>query len=140
MVSSQLVVWFCIGPNFSKAPLGNTNPVYASGYYGKTGTQQTKILAHPTITSIAKERICSPAQVVLAWNMQRKVIVIPKAAQVAHHKENLATLEKCKLTNADAAKIAEIRVVNRMNALPCRDMKFECFDGMVGAPFCSGCT
>jgi alcohol dehydrogenase (NADP+) len=124
----------------SKAPLGNTNPVYATGYYGKTGTQQPKILTHPTISSIAKERSCSPAQVVLAWNMQRKVTVIPKAAQAAHQKENLATPEKCKLTDADVAKIGEIKESNRLNALPCRDMKFECFDGMVGAPFCSACT
>jgi alcohol dehydrogenase (NADP+) len=122
------------------APLGNTNPVYASGYYGRTGKLAPEILSHPTIVEIAKERSCTPAQVVLAWNMNRKIVVIPKASQVAHQKENLATLEKCKLTEADSGKISALKTNLRVNALPCRDMKFECFAGMAGAPFCEACT
>jgi len=122
------------------APLGNTNPVYSQGYYGRTGNLAPKILSHPTIAEIAKARNCSPAQVVLAWNINRKIVVIPKAAQNTHQIENLATLEKCKLTEADSAKVAELKQNLRVNALPCRDMKFECFNGMAGAPFCEGCT
>jgi len=122
------------------APLGNTNPVYSQGFYGRTGNLTSKILTHPTIAAVAKDRSCTPAQVVLAWNMHRKVVVIPKAAQAAHQKENIATPEKCKLTDADVSKIAEIKQNVRMNAVPCRDLKFVCFDGLPGAPFCEACT
>jgi alcohol dehydrogenase (NADP+) len=122
------------------APLGNTNPNYSQGYYGRSGNMAPKLFTHPTIVDIAKARRCSPAQVVLAWNMARKVVVIPKAAQIAHQKENIVTLEKCKLIEADLSKIAELKLNLRVNALPCRDMKFECFSGMAGAPFCEGCT
>jgi hypothetical protein len=30
---------------------------------------------------------------------------------------------------ADVAKIGELKMNLRINALPCRDMKFTCFDG-----------
>lgn len=122
------------------APLGNTNPVYSQGYYGKSGSLRPKILSHPTITSISKERGCTPAQVVLAWNMKRKVVVIPKAEQPEHQKENIATALACNLEDGDVKRIEDIKERTRLNALPCRDMKFVCFDGLQGAPFCSGCT
>jgi len=122
------------------APLGNTNPVYSTGRYGTTGKDNTAILSHPVITGIAKERSCTAAQVVLAWNLNRNVVVIPKAAQLGHQKENLATLEKCKLQNVDLEKIRGIKERVRLNALPCQGLAFKCFDGMEGAPFCAKCT
>ncbi|KAF2424920.1 Aldo/keto reductase [Tothia fuscella] len=122
--------------NLDLAPLGNTNPVYSQGYYGTTAKSQTPILAHTTITSTAKDRECTPAQVVLAWKVQRKVIVIPKATAVAHQQENTATLKNCKLGDADVKKTEDTKVDLRVIALPCRDMEFHCFDGMAGAPFC----
>jgi alcohol dehydrogenase (NADP+) len=122
------------------APLGNTNPTYSTGYYGKTGDLAPKLLSHQTIVDIAKTRSCTPAQVVLAWNMNRKIVVIPKAAQIAHQKENIATLEKCNLTDADLSKITGLKLNLRVNALPCRELKFECFAGLAGAPFCEACT
>ena len=50
------------------APLGNTNPTYPN--YDR----KTLILKHPVITSIASARKCRPVQVVLKWNMDRKVV------------------------------------------------------------------
>jgi alcohol dehydrogenase (NADP+) len=122
------------------SPLGNTNPVYSQGYYGKTGNLVTKILSHPTIASIASSRKCTPAQVVLAWNMARKVVVIPKAAQAAHQKENIATPEKCKLADEDIKSINGLEQKSlRVNALPCRDYNFACFEGLKAAN-CEGCS
>jgi len=123
------------------SPLGNTNPVYTTGGYGQTGSLLPKILAHPIISGIATARSCSPAQVVLEWNMQRKVVVIPKAAQIAHQKENIATGDKCKLTAEDVSKIAGLAKEKelRVNALPCRDWAYACFEGL-GAPSCQGCS
>jgi hypothetical protein len=67
-----------------------------------------------------------------------KVCVRSQNAQIAHYKEILATLEKCKLMNADVAKIGELKLNIRINALSCRDMKFACFDGVAEAQCCEG--
>jgi alcohol dehydrogenase (NADP+) len=98
------------------APLGNTNPVYTRMRDGAT-----QILSHSTITSIAQAKGCAPAQVVLAWNMRRDVVVIPKAGKTAHQKENLAAYEKCQLDDEDVKKINEIskKQTLRMNGDLC---------------------
>jgi alcohol dehydrogenase (NADP+) len=108
-------------------PLGNTNTFYPEEYRNKT----IEILKNPVVTDIAKARACTPAQTVLAWNMQRKVVVIPKAAQIAHQKENYAAIN-CKLQDADVARISNLQVPLRLNKNPCEAMKFECFNGLSG--------
>jgi len=90
------------------APLGNTNPVHNLGVSGSAGNRAPQILQNPDILAISKARGCTPAQVVLAWNIRRGTAVIPKASRVVHQKENLATVSLCKLTDADAAKINAI--------------------------------
>jgi alcohol dehydrogenase (NADP+) len=85
------------------APLGNTNPVY-----GRMRDRETQLLSHQSITTIAQVKGCTPAQVVLAWNMDRDVVVIPKAGKIEHQKENLEAFEKCKLDDEDVKKIGEI--------------------------------
>ena len=72
--------------------------------------------------------------------MQRKVVVIPKAAQVEHQKENIGTSYSCNLDESDVKKIEELKAQLRLNAMPCRGLKFACFEGLQGAPFCSACT
>jgi alcohol dehydrogenase (NADP+) len=89
------------------APLGNTQNKASMGVSVDRNAVKP-ILTTDIVTGIAKERGCTPAQVVLAWNLKRNVVVIPKAAQVSHQKENLATLDKCKITDADAAKIKAV--------------------------------
>ncbi|KAF2672967.1 Aldo/keto reductase [Microthyrium microscopicum] len=105
------------------APLGNTNPAYKSS--------ATKLLQHSTIRSIASARGCTPAQVVLAWNMKRSVVVIPKAVQIAHQKENIATPAcAAKLTAEDLEKIAQIsNPPHRFMSSPCASNQFKCFEG-----------
>jgi diketogulonate reductase-like aldo/keto reductase len=92
------------------APLANTNPVHNLGVAaGSEGNRAPPVLANAAIREVAKARGCSLAQVVLAWNVKRGTAVIPKASQIAHQKENIVTLQKCKITDEDAAKIADIR-------------------------------
>jgi len=106
------------------APLGNTSPTYAA-----TGAGAPKLLANSVITAIAKERNCAPAQVVLAWNMRRNVIVIPKAIKKAHQIENFGS-EKCALTSEDIAKIHAMKYNIRMLSYPCATAANACFAGL----------
>jgi alcohol dehydrogenase (NADP+) len=96
------------------APLGNTNPIHTLGVSGSDGNRAPPLFAHPVIKDVAAARSCSPAQVVLAWNMRRKVVVIPKAAQVEHQKENIVALDRCKITDEDAKKIDGIRAATEV--------------------------
>lgn len=108
------------------APLANTSPAYSN-------PRVTKILEHQTIREIASARSCTPAQVVLAWNMRRNVVVIPKAVVNEHHKDNYGA-QKCKekLTPADDAKIMNISKAQAFRFLsgPCAGLQFKCFEGL----------
>jgi alcohol dehydrogenase (NADP+) len=101
------------------APLGNTNPVHNLGVSGSRGLRAPQILTQPVINNIAKTHDCTPAQVVLGWNIHRKVAVIPKAARVEHQKENIVTVDKCKLTDEDAAKIRDMKIAIRLYPNAC---------------------
>jgi alcohol dehydrogenase (NADP+) len=90
------------------APLGNTQNQASMGVSVDRGAVPA-ILESNVITEIAKARGCTPAQVVLAWNLNRKVVVIPKSSQERHQKENIVTLEKCKLIDEDIVKIKGIK-------------------------------
>ena|ERR1700761_8362103 len=109
------------------APLANTNPAY-----GRYGSRVQQLFSHPTIRAVASARGCTSAQAVLAWNMQRKVVVIPKASKIEHQKENIVTLEKCKLTDEDVAKINGISASTqyRMNGNVCDGAKKGCWEGL----------
>jgi alcohol dehydrogenase (NADP+) len=107
------------------APLGNTG-----SHYRLTGGDLPKLLQNELIVNIAKSRGCTPAQVVLAWNLNRKIIVIPKAARVDHQKENIATLKECKLQDEDIAKIKGIQPNVRMLRYPCAPAKGMCYEGL----------
>jgi alcohol dehydrogenase (NADP+) len=106
------------------APLGNTSPTYAA-----TGASAPKLLRNSVITEIAKKRNCAPAQVVLGWNLQRNVIVIPKAIKKTHQVENFKTLS-CKLTAEDVAKIEAMKYKIRMLSYPCAQAANACFSGL----------
>lgn len=109
------------------APLGNTNPVYEN-----PGNRAPKLLTNPTVREIAKARGCSPVQVVLAWHMARNVVVIPKSVQLQHLKENIATVEKCKLQDDDMSKMKSLQIPLRLLATPCASLRNACFEGLEG--------
>jgi diketogulonate reductase-like aldo/keto reductase len=67
---------------------------------------QQKMLDHPTLKGIAERHDATPAQIVLAWLLDRNVVVIPKAASLEHVRENRAAHD-IKLTELDLAEIDE---------------------------------
>jgi diketogulonate reductase-like aldo/keto reductase len=89
-------------PMSAYAPLGNTNPEY---HYRNWKSAGRLMLDDPVLKSIAKARGCSPAQVALKWNLERKVPVIVKSTSHAHQLENYEANANCKLTPEDLAKI-----------------------------------
>ncbi|KAF1985473.1 Aldo/keto reductase [Aulographum hederae CBS 113979] len=83
------------------SPLGNMNPVY----HDRLPKGQPKLLNHTIVKDIAKRRGCAPAQVVLAWNLQRGVdSVIPKSSHPQWIDENLRAWE-CRLLEKDFSKL-----------------------------------
>ena len=73
------------------------------------------LLENPVIAAIATERGCTPAQVLLAWHLQRGISTIPKSVTPARLRENLAAAE-IELPQADLERIAALdqntRLVN----------------------------
>jgi alcohol dehydrogenase (NADP+) len=109
------------------APLGNTSPYYS---YATKSNGAPPLLGNAVINEVANARGCSPAQVVLAWNMKRGVAVVPKAVQEEHIKQNAKAID-CKLTEEDSGKIDAIskKTLGRFNN-PCWRFKTPCFQGL----------
>ena len=85
--------------------------------WGPLGAGKSDILTNPVITEIAKKRGLTPAQVVLGWNLERGVIVIPKSI----HKERLTENLKCtdfELTDEDMTRISALNKNLRLGADP----------------------
>ena len=47
------------------------------------------IFSHPVLSEIAKNHNCSAAQVALAWNIQRGVVILPKSTKPSRVSENI---------------------------------------------------
>ena len=63
--------------------------------------EQGRLVKHPKLAAIAKERQATPAQIALSWLLaQPEVIAIPKAAEVKHVEENRAAADM-ELTTAE---------------------------------------
>jgi diketogulonate reductase-like aldo/keto reductase len=67
--------------------------------------EQGRLLGHSELKSVAARHNATPAQVALAWLLRQDgVVAIPKAANVAHVRENRAALE-LHLTREDLAAL-----------------------------------
>ena len=67
--------------------------------------EQARLLAQPTLVELARNLRSTPAQVALAWLLQRPgVIAIPKAADARRVEENFGALQ----LTLDAATLAEL--------------------------------
>lgn len=79
--------------------------------YSPLGSQHHEspesVLENPVVKEIADRLGASAAQVVLAWQMQRGVAVIPKSVHEARLKENFAA-QALKLDEADMAEIEKL--------------------------------
>ena len=51
------------------------------------------VLTNPTVAAIAAAKRATPAQVVLRWALQSGQTVVPRSADPAHMRQNLAALE-----------------------------------------------
>ncbi|MFO1427393.1 MAG: aldo/keto reductase [Steroidobacteraceae bacterium] len=71
------------------------------------------VLENPVIKSIAQGRGCTPAQVLLAWHVQRGIAAIPKSVSPARLRENLAAAD-IELSQADLERIAGLDQNYRM--------------------------
>ena len=67
------------------SPLGSTDREHRKD-------DEPPLLDHPTITAIAEEEDASPAQVLIAWALQRGTSVIPKSVNPTRIAENLQSL------------------------------------------------
>ena len=75
--------------------------------YSPVGSGDKKIVEDKTIKEIAQKNNVTPYQVCLAWNITRKVVVIPKSQNVEHLRENIGALNVM-LDENDMKKIEEI--------------------------------
>jgi alcohol dehydrogenase (NADP+) len=82
------------------APLGSSDrpAVFKSA-------SEPSLLENPVIGSIAEMRGCTPAQVLLAWHVQRGISVVPKSIASSRLRENFDAAE-IQLTAADLERIA----------------------------------
>jgi 2,5-diketo-D-gluconate reductase B len=72
-----------------------------------------KVLKDPVVTEIASRRGAGPSQVILAWLLQKGIVVIPKASSSEHLRANLEARD-LELT---AGEIAQIDALNRNDRL-----------------------
>jgi alcohol dehydrogenase (NADP+) len=82
---------------------------YAPLGAGKIGVQNsaTPILENPTIEIVAEKHGCSPAQVLLAWGMERGTVVIPKSVKPHRLKENFEA-QKVRLDSDDMLQMTTL--------------------------------
>lgn len=76
--------------------------------------EDESVLVQPIVLDIAKKLNKSPAQVVLAWGIQRGTSVIPKTGQLKRLAENLAS-QSIKLSQDDMAAISSLDRNQRFN-------------------------
>lgn len=65
------------------------------------------LLENPVIASIARVHERTPAQVLLAWHLQRDIATVPKSVSPARLRENFAATDLV-LTDAELDRIAEL--------------------------------
>ncbi len=64
--------------------------IVVEGWYPFGGRGYTKeLLGNETISAIGKSHGVTSAQVILRWNLQKSVVVIPGSSNPEHIKENL---------------------------------------------------
>ena len=76
------------------------------------GPNEVPILDDTTIAKIAKERGATPAQVLLAWALERGTSAVPKSVSPKRQKENLEAAE-LELTQEDMSRIAALNKNDR---------------------------
>ena len=82
--------------------------IVVQGWYPLGGRGHTgELLGDPVISEIARTHGVSPAQVILRWNLQKGVVVIPGSSNPDHIKEN-TELYHFSLTEDEMARIGSL--------------------------------
>ena len=90
------------------APYIQSLGVVVQGWYPFGGRgHTTELLGDPVISAIAEDHGVTSAQVILRWNLQRGVVVIPGSSDPDHIRQNL-DLFGFELTDAEMARIAAL--------------------------------
>jgi diketogulonate reductase-like aldo/keto reductase len=77
-------------------------PVMAYSPLESNPLEQGSLLANPALAAVAQRHQATPAQVALAWLLRQDgVVVIPKAVQPRHVRENRAALELAQALDAE---------------------------------------
>jgi diketogulonate reductase-like aldo/keto reductase len=79
--------------------------------------QKNNLLDEPILKELAKKHKKTPAQIVLRWNVQREVVVIPKSANIERQKENLSIFD-FELSSEDILKINSLNKDERVGSHP----------------------
>jgi diketogulonate reductase-like aldo/keto reductase len=79
-------------------------PIMAYSPVGHSPRTQKSMLAHATLKRIAARHEATPAQIALAWLLRQDVVVIPKASNSGHVRENRAAWDLV-LTPTDLREI-----------------------------------
>lgn len=82
--------------------------VHSVAYSPLGHRKDNELMTHPAVLEVAAEAGKSPAQVLLKWNVQRGVAVIPKAGSEPHLRENIEGLFSWSLTWDQKAKLDAI--------------------------------
>ncbi|NVN80567.1 MULTISPECIES: aldo/keto reductase [unclassified Vibrio] len=72
-----------------------------------TSENEPTLLDHPLIQSIANEHSVTPAQVLIAWGLQRNIVMIPKSANPERQQLNL-NAQEVNLTTENMADIQKL--------------------------------
>jgi len=106
------------------SPLAGTNPTYDAG-------DPVQLLNNTLLHKIADKRGCTPAQVALAWGMNRGTSVIPKSQHKERITENFASLE-CSLHAKDIKKLNKLGKEHHRYNNPSKSWKVDLYKGLEG--------
>lgn len=112
-LQQQPLVHFCNNHNIQVvafSPLGSSSYIEL----GADQQQGTGVLNEPLMHSLAKKYDKTPAQVILRWNVQRGVAVIPKSSRIERVIENSALFD-FELSAEEMSQIAGLERRMRFN-------------------------
>ncbi|RAM38030.1 aldo/keto reductase [Arthrobacter globiformis] len=108
---------FELHPTFQQAPLAAKSRSHGIAVEAYSPLGQGADLDTSAVTGLAEARGATPAQIVLAWHLAAGNIVIPKSADSARMRENLAAAA-IRLTAADVESITALEAGSRIGADP----------------------
>lgn len=81
--------------------------------WGPLGAGKTDVLSNPVIVGLAEKHSKTPAQIILRWNLDRGIIVIPKSVHKERLVENLAIQD----FQLSAEEVQQINALNKNQRL-----------------------